>query len=59
MSSFDAEPEQVIVFKIDGEYFFSEYFERTDVFEALSEYYNETEYRFEVSEAEFEEVCEI
>jgi hypothetical protein len=56
MPTFDVEPERFIVFKIDDEYLFSQYFEQTDVFDDLREYYNDTEYRFEVPEDEFDTV---
>lgn len=56
MSSFDIDPEQLVVFKIDDEYLFSQYLERTDVFNDLREFYTDTEYRFEVPEAEFDAV---
>jgi hypothetical protein len=33
MSSFDIEPEQLVVFEVDDEYLFSQYFDHTDLFE--------------------------
>jgi hypothetical protein len=58
MSTFDVEPERLVVFEVDEEYVFSQYFEQKDVFEDLREYYSDTEYRFEVPEAEFDAVRE-
>jgi hypothetical protein len=58
MPHFDVEPEQLVVFEVGDEYLFSQYFEQTDLFEDLSEYYNDTEYRFEVPDEEFETVRE-
>jgi hypothetical protein len=58
MSSFDIEPEQLVVFEVDDEYLFSQYFDHTDLFEDLREYYNDTAYRFEVPEEEFDAVRE-
>jgi hypothetical protein len=52
------DPDRLLVFEVDDEYLFSQYFDRTDVFEDLREYYNDTEYRFEVPEAEFDAVRE-
>lgn len=46
MPTFDAQPTTLYVFEIDGEYLFSEYFDHTDLFEQLAEYYNEDAYRF-------------
>jgi hypothetical protein len=58
MSTFDVEPERLVVFEVDDAYVFSEYFEQTDIFDDLREYYSDTEYRFEVPEAEFDAVRE-
>ena len=58
MPTFDIDPEEITVFPIEGEYWFSHYFDRTDLFEALREYYNEDAYRFEIPAEEFEEVRE-
>ena len=58
MPTFDVEPEQITVFKIDEEYLFSHYFAREDLFEQLSEYYYEEAYRFEIPAAEFDAVRE-
>ena len=52
------DPDQLLVFEVDDAYLFSQYFGRTDVFEDLQEYYNDTEYRFEVPKAEFDAVRE-
>jgi hypothetical protein len=58
MPSFDVEPEQLVVFEVDDEYFFSQYFEQSDLFEDLRGYYNDTAYRFEVPEEEFDTIRE-
>lgn len=58
MSGFDTGPEELVIFEVGGEYLFSQYFGATDLFEELSGYYNDTEYRFEVPEAEFDAVQE-
>lgn len=56
MPQFDIENETINVFEIDDEYLFKHYFDRTDVFEFLSEYYNGETYRFEVPKDDFESV---
>ena len=56
MPTFDIEPEEITVFPIDDEYRFSHYFTRTDLFEALSDYYNDQAYRFEIPAEEFDAV---
>lgn len=56
MPQFDIEPEKINVFEMDGEYLFKHFFGRTDIFEAIAEYYNEQTYRFEVPKDEFESV---
>ena len=56
MPTFDVDPTQLVVFKIDDEYLFSHYFDQQDVFDALQEYYNDNAYRFEVPAAEFDTV---
>ena len=58
MPTFDVDPEQITVFVVDDEYLFSHYFTREDLFEQLSEYYNEEAYRFEIPADEFEAVRE-
>jgi len=58
MPTFDIEPEEITVFPIEDEYWFSHYFDRTDLFETLREYYNEDAYRFEIPAEAFEEVRE-
>jgi hypothetical protein len=40
MPTFDVDPDRITVFHIDGEYLFSHYFTRQDLFEQLSDYYN-------------------
>jgi hypothetical protein len=56
MPEFDVDPERIRVFPMDGEYWFSHYFDRQDLFQRLREYYNEDDYRFEIPADEFETV---
>lgn len=58
MPEFDVDAERITVFRIDDEYLFAHYFDRQDIFDDLSEYYNDDAYRFEVPEAEFDNVRE-
>lgn len=58
MPSFDVDAEELYVFKIDDEYLFRAYFEHTDLFERLSEYYDDDAYRFEVPAEEYDAVAE-
>ncbi|MFB6298199.1 MAG: hypothetical protein ABEH56_06735 [Salinirussus sp.] len=58
MPQFDVDAERITVFRIDDEYLFSHYFDQTDVFEDLSEYYNEDAYRFAVPAEDFDDVRE-
>lgn len=59
MPTFDIEQEEINAFEVDGTYFFKQYFDRGDVFEALESYYNRDKYRFEVEEGELDEVRQI
>lgn len=56
MPEFDVDAERITVFRIGDEYLFAHYFDRTDVFDDLREYYNDDAYRFEVPEDEFDGV---
>lgn len=56
MSGTDAEIERINAFLIDETYLFSHYFDRTDLFEEVSEYYSHDDYRFEVPADVFESV---
>jgi hypothetical protein len=56
MPQFDADAERITVFHIDDQYLFSHYFDRTDIFDDLREYYVDETYRFEVPEEAFETV---
>lgn len=58
MPSFDVDRERLNVFEIGDEYRFAEYFDRTDLFEDLSEYYVDDVYRFEIPAEEFPDVRE-
>lgn len=53
MPEYEVDAERINVFRIDEEYLFKHYFERTDLFESLREYYNDETYRFEIPAAEF------
>jgi len=59
MPQFDVDTERINVFPVDDQYLFTHYFDRTDVFEELSEYYNEEQYRFEIPADEFDHVREF
>lgn len=59
MPEFDIDCEEILFFKVGDEYLFSHYFERQDIFEELSEYYNDKAYRFEVPATEVDEVKEF
>ncbi|GAA0239986.1 hypothetical protein ACFFQF_30275 [Haladaptatus pallidirubidus] len=48
--------EQVNVFDVDGIYLFKHYFEGEEVFARLKQYYNNQQYRFEVSPEDFDEI---
>jgi len=51
-----ANQEQVNAFRINGEYLFKYYFEGDEVFARLRNYYNHSQYRFEVPVEDFEEI---
>lgn len=51
--------EPIYVFQPEETYLFKHYFERTDIFSELQEYYNGEEYRFEVPEDEYPEIREF
>lgn len=46
------------VFEMNGRYLFKQYFEATEIFDELREYYVRDEYRFEVPTDEFAPVAE-
>lgn len=46
------------MFEVGDEYLFQEYFDRTALFEDLSEYYVDDAYRFEITAEEFPDVRE-
>jgi len=58
MPSVEADREPVYLFEVDDHYYFSHFFDRTDVFEHLSAYYNDERYRFEVPCDAFEDVAD-
>lgn len=57
MSPADGGAGRVHVFRIDHAYLFKRYFGENALFEALSGYYDDQEYRFEVPEREWGEVA--
>lgn len=58
MAATDVEGEPVYVFVLDGTYVFKYYFGSQDLFDALSDYYDGEEYRFEVPERDWESAAE-
>lgn len=57
MSEFvPAGAERVNVFVVGDAYLFKHYFEGDEVFDELRQYYNHSQYRFEVPDADFERV---
>ena len=57
-SSDDASGRPVYVFLLDRDYVFKRYFGQNDCFDALSEFYDGEEYRFEVPEREWEQAAD-
>lgn len=57
-SSDGASGQPVYVFSLDRDYVFKRYFGENELFEALSEFYDNDEYRFEVPEREWNEVAD-
>ena len=58
MPSVSADREPIYLFEVDDHYYFAHFVDRTDVFEHLSEYYHDDEYRFEVPTSEFDAVSD-
>lgn len=56
MPTFDVDREEINAFEVDGTYLIKQYFDRSDVFDALASYYNSDKYRFEVKVDELDEV---
>lgn len=56
MGDLDVDREPIYVFRLDDEYVFRHYFELTDCFDALSEFYDDDAYRFAVPEREWDDV---
>lgn len=59
MPTFDADREQINVFQVDDTYLFKHYFEQGEVFSQLRQYYNESDYRFEVPADELQSVRDL
>lgn len=57
-SSDDASGRPVYVFVLDRDYVFKCYFGENDLFDAISEFYDNDEYRFEVPEREWDAAVE-
>ena len=57
-SSDDASGRPVHVFPLDRTYVFKRYFGENDCFDALNEFYDGDEYRFEVPEREWDDVVD-
>lgn len=51
-----ADGPEIYVFELNDQYVFKHYFDVSEVFDALSEYYVREEYRFEVPVAEYDGV---
>lgn len=58
MADIGVDREPIYAFQPEDTYLFKHYFERTDIFSKLQEYYNGDEYRFEVPQDEFPAVSE-
>lgn len=59
MADGDSDRTPIYLFPVDRTVYFAHFFDRTDVFERLSEYYDADAYRFEVPEDELDEVREL
>jgi hypothetical protein len=59
MPSLDVDRTQINAFAIDNTYLFKHFFDRDDIFSQLRQYYNESNYRFEVPADEFTRVQEL
>lgn len=58
MPEFDVDRERINLFPVDDQYLFAHYFDRTDVFDDLREYYDDESYRFEVPADDLDAVRE-
>lgn len=56
MGDLDVDREPIYVFRLDDAYVFRHYFELTDCFDALAEFYDDEAYRFEVPDREWDDV---
>lgn len=59
MPALDVDREEIRLFHVGDEYLCSRYFDRTDLFEQLREYYDRDNYRFAVPAAALEDVREL
>lgn len=59
MTSVETDKEPIYVFELEETYLFTHFFDRTDMFSELSEYYREDAYRFEIPVDEFPEVQDL
>lgn len=48
MPAFDVDREEINVFEVNDTYLFKQYFDNSDVFDELRQYYNQDAYRFEL-----------
>lgn len=55
----DVDREPIYVFRLDHTLVFKHYFELNEVFESLSDYYDDDAYRFEVPDGEWDDVAAI
>jgi len=58
MPSVEADRDPIHLFEVGEEYFFAHFFERTDVFEHLADFYKDDEFRFEIPSSELDAVCD-
>ncbi len=54
-----AQQDMIPLFEIEGTYYFKHYFEDDDIFNRLTQFYDNDEYRFEVPENDLETVGNI
>ncbi|WGI16845.1 hypothetical protein [Methanonatronarchaeum sp. AMET-Sl] len=59
MSDFDVDPKKLVVFKLANKYVFKQYFDQSELFSKLSDFYNRNKYRFEFKEPDKKQVLDI